>query len=133
MSIHPEAVTTKWKQADLIYRMSDVYQSIDSGMLLVHVYEHQNRDNPASTIKSLSPLNVQLGALSEHIMASFLLSSATRKTIAVGFSDIYGLPSVSIHRVPVHYNISQSMVYKISKLWLIKYRSNRNLTHMADW
>ena len=37
-SIHPESVTLRWKQADLISRLSGVYHSIDSGMSLAHIY-----------------------------------------------------------------------------------------------
>ena len=35
-SIHPEALIPQWKQAYPISRLSDVYHSIDSGILLVH-------------------------------------------------------------------------------------------------
>ena len=71
-------------------------------------------------------------------MASFLISPATRNTIAVRLSYPYGLPSVSIHGFnshhnpnPIHSNIDQSIAYKISKRRLIKYLAYWNLTHMA--
>ena len=85
------------------------------------------------TLTPLISLNIQLDALAEHIMASFLPSPETRTTIAVGFSDAYGLPSVSILRVPVPSNLSQSIVYEISKPWLFQYWVDWNLTHMSEW
>ena len=94
--IQPEAVKLTWKKSDLISFLSDIYQSIDSRMLLVHIYGHHSSGKLASTLTPLSSLNVRLGALAEHIMASFLLLTATRNTIVVGFSDTNGLPSVSI-------------------------------------
>ena len=41
-TIHTEAVKLRWKQVDLISRLSDVYQSMDSGVYLVHFYGHHN-------------------------------------------------------------------------------------------
>ena len=103
--IRPEAVTPRSKQADPFSRMYDIYRSIDSGMSLVHVYRHQNIGNPASTLMPLAYLNVRLDAQVEHIMVSFLILTETRNTIAVGFSDPFGLNIVSIHGVPVHSNL----------------------------
>ena len=68
--IHPESVTSQWKQADLISHL--IYHSIDSIMLLVHVFGHQNSGKLASTLTPLASLNVRLDALAEYIMASFL-------------------------------------------------------------
>ena len=56
-SIHPEAVKLRWKQVELITCLSDAYQSIDSGMSLVHVYRNHNSGNPESTLTPLAPLN----------------------------------------------------------------------------
>ena len=67
--IHPEAVKSQWKQADLISRLYGAYQSIASGMSLVQVYGHHNNGNPVSTLTPLAYLNVRLDALAEHIMA----------------------------------------------------------------
>ena len=106
-SRHPEAVTPRWIQAYLISGLSDVYHTIDSGMSLVHVHGHQNIGKLASTLTPLASLNVRLDALVEHIMESFLLSSATKNTIVVGFTNPYGLPSVSICGVPIHSNLAQ--------------------------
>ena len=69
----------------------------------------------------LASLNIQLGALEEHIMDSFLILTATRKTIAVGFSDPYGLPNISIHGVTTYSNLTQYISYEISKCWLLQY------------
>ena len=123
--IHPESVTSWWKQA--------VYHSIESGISLVHVYGHQNSGKSYSTLTMLSSLDVRLDALSEYIMASLLILPAPRTTIAVGFSDPYGLPSVSIRGVPVHSNIAQYIVYKISKHRILQYWVGWKITHMADW
>ena len=131
--IHPEAVKSWWKQADLISCLSSAYPYIESVMPLLHVYRHHNSVNPESTLTPLSYLNVRLDALSENIMASFLLSAATRNTIAVGLSDPYGIPRISIHGFPVNSNIYQSITYEISKLRLLWYCYNCNLTHMSDW
>ena len=68
-SIHPEVVKARYKQADFISCLSDIYKSINSGMLLVHVYGHQDIDNLASTLTPIAPLSVQLESLAEHIMA----------------------------------------------------------------
>ena len=119
-SIHPEAVTSLWKQADLISHLSDVYHSIVSGMQLVHFYKHQNSGMSASTLMPLASLNVKLYALAEQIMASFLLSPATRNTIAVGFLDPYRRPSVSILRVSFHSNLSQYIAYEISRCYILQ-------------
>ena len=123
--IQPESVTWKWKQEDPISHMSDVYHSIDSGMQLVHVYGHHNIGKPASTLTTVSSLNVLLDALAEFIMTSFLSSSAPRTTIAAGFSDPYRLPIVSTSRVPVNSNISQATIYEIFKHHLLQYWANR--------
>ena len=56
--IRPESVTSQWNQADLIYRLSEVYHSIDSVMLLVHVYRHQNSGKTASTLNPVAYLNI---------------------------------------------------------------------------
>ena len=102
-------------------------------MLLVHVYGHQHNCKLASILMPLSPLNVRLDALEEHIMASFILSPSTRNTIAVGFLDPYRLPSVSNLIVPVHSNLSQSIAYEIFKLRLLWWWAYHNLTHISDW
>ena len=65
-TIHPEAVKYRWKQVDLISRLYYVYQSMDSGMSLVHIYGHQNSGRLASTLTSLASLNVRLDAPAEH-------------------------------------------------------------------
>ena len=116
-SIQPKAVKSWWKQAGLISRLSDAYQSIDSSMSLVHVYGHQNSSKLESTLTPLASLNIRLGSLSKQIMAPFLISPATRNTLAVGFSYPYVLPIVSICRVSVHSNLAHFAVYKISKRW----------------
>ena len=84
-SIHPELVTSLWNQEDFISRLSDIYHSIESGMLLVHVYGHQNSGNPASTLMPLAYFNIPLDSLAEHILESFLISQEKRNRIAVGF------------------------------------------------
>ena len=109
-SIHSEAVKSQWKQADLIFHLSDTFQSIESVISLVHIYGHKNIGKPASTLTPLASINIRLDALVEHIMASFILSLATRNKIAVVLSDPYGTPSLYIHRVPVQYNLVQYMV-----------------------
>ena len=48
-SIHPEELKSRRKQADLISCLSDAFNSVDSGMVLVHVYRHHNNDKMAST------------------------------------------------------------------------------------
>ena len=78
VSINPEAVKPRCKQADLIYRLSDAYQSIEFGMSLVHVYGHRNSGNPALNLTPPASLNLILDALAEHIIASFLISPATK-------------------------------------------------------
>ena len=93
-TIHPEGIKPIWKQVDLISHLSDVYQSMYSGMSLVKVYRHQNIGRPASTSMLLESLKVILNALVEHIMEAFLLSSATRNMIAIGISDPHGILSV---------------------------------------
>ena len=131
--IHPEAVESRWKQVDLISCLSDFYQSMDSGMSLVHVYKHQNSGRPPSTLTPLASINVRLGTLAEHIMGAFLLSSEKINTISIGISDPHVITSVSVHRSPVHSNISQYISYEISKLWLLQHWDDRNLTHTAYW
>ena len=66
-------------------------------------------------------------------MASFILSLATKNTIAVGFSDPHGLPSLSTRGFPTHSNLARSISYTISKIRLLKYWSDQNLTHPTDW
>ena len=78
-------------------------------MSLVHVYEHHNSGRLASTLTPLVSINVILDALVEHIMVASLLYPATRNTISIGLSDPHGIPSVSIHGAPDHYNIAQSI------------------------
>ena len=137
-SIHPEAVTSWWKKTDLIYGLSDVYHSIESVLLLINFYRHQNSGNPESTLTPILSLNVWLEAVPENIMASFQLSPETRNTISVGLSYPYGLPSVSICRVPVHSNLAQSIEYEISKCRLLQYwddshgRLGGNWNHMIQ-
>ena len=132
-SMHPESVTLRWKQAGLISYFCGVYHSIDSNMPLVCVYGHHNSRSLALTLASLSSLNVQLEPLSKYIMASFLRLPAPRTSLAVGFSYLYGLPSLSIRGVPVHSNLAQSTVYDISKHRLLQYLFDQKLTHMEDW
>ena len=67
------------------------------------------------------------------IIATFLRSPAPITTIPVGFSDPYGLLSLSINGVPVHSNLAQAIVYKISKHWPLQYWVDWKLTHMVDW
>ena len=118
-TVHPEVVKSIWKQVDIISRLSDVYQSMKSGMYLVQVYEHQNSGRPVSTLTPLEYINIRMDSLAEHIMAAFHLSSATRNTIAIGLSDLHGITSAPIHRAPVHSNIAQYIAYKISKHHLL--------------
>ena len=132
-TIHPEAVKFISKQVYLISHLSDVYQSIDSGVSLVHIYVHHNSGKTVSTLTPLAYLNVRLNALAEHIMASFILSSATRSTIAIVILDPHVLTSVSINGASVHFNIAQSVAYEISKLLILQHWYNRNLTHMSNW
>ena len=106
---------------------------MDSDISLIHVCGHHNSRIPTLTLTPLAFLNVILDALAEHIMAAFLLSSATIDTITIRLSDLHGIPSISIHRDPVHFNITQSIVNKRSKRWLLQHWDNRNLTHMTDW
>ena len=100
---------------------------------MVQIYEHQNSGKLVPTLTPLESLNIRLDALTEHIMDSFLLLPETRNTIAVGFSDTYGLPSVSISGVPVHSILAQSIAYKISKRRILQYWDDRNLNYMANW
>ena len=44
-SIHPESVTSRWKQANLISCVSDVYHSIESIIPVVHIHVHHNSRN----------------------------------------------------------------------------------------
>ena len=106
-TIHPEALMHIWKQVDLISRLSDVQYSMDSGMSMLHVYGYHNIRRPESTLTPLESLNVRLYTLEKHIIAEFLLSSATRNTIAIGFLDPHRIPNVSIHGDPVQSNITQ--------------------------
>ena len=132
-TIHPEAVKSIWKQVDIISRLSDLYQSIDSRMSLVHVPGHQNSRKLASTLTTLASPNVRLDALAEPILASFILLPLTRNTAEIGLLYPQGIPSVSIHGSPLHSNIAQSIAYEIYKLRLLQHWDNRNLTHTADW
>ena len=102
-------------------------------MSLVHVYGHQNSRRLVSTLMPLAYLNVRLDILAEHIMPAYLLSSATRNTIAIGLSDLHGILSVSIHESPVHSNIDQSIGYEISRHQLLQHWDSKSLTHIADW
>ena len=68
-SIYPEAVKSIWKQLDLISRIFDVYNSMESGMSLVHIHEHQNNGRLDSNLTPLAPLNVRMDPLVEQIMA----------------------------------------------------------------
>ena len=86
-----------------------------------------------STLTPLASLNVGLHALAEHIMASFILSLATRNTIVIGILDLHGIPSVSIHGDLVHSNITQFTAYEISKHQIIQDWDDCNLTHTSDW
>ena len=102
-------------------------------MSLVQFHGHHNRGRPASTLTSLKYLNVRLDAQSEHIIAAFLLSSATRNTIAIGLLDPYVMPSVSIQRAPVQSNITKSIVNEIHKHRIPQHWDYRNLSHTVDW
>ena len=130
--IHPEAVELRRKQVDIISRMSNVYRSMYSGISLVQVHGHQNRGSLASTLTPLAYLNVILDALAEHIMAAFLLSSATRNTIAIVLSERHRIQSVSIHGALFHSNIAHYIALEISKRLLIQHWYYCNLTHTAD-
>ena len=125
--IHPESVILRWKKADLIFCMLDVYHSIDFGMSLVHMYGHQNSGKLASNLTPLSSLNVLFDALAEYIVASYLSLPTPRTTIAVGLSDPYGLTSVSICGVPVHSDLYWSIVYEIPNHRLLKYWVDRKI------
>ena len=61
--IHPESFTSRWKQADLISRLSNIYHSIDSRMMLLYFYGHQNSCRLAPTLTPLLSLNKLLEAL----------------------------------------------------------------------
>ena len=102
-------------------------------MSLVHVHRHHNSGIPASTLTPLASLNIILDEISEHIMAAFILSSATINTITIGLSYPYGIPSISTHGYPFHSNISQSIAYKISKHRILQHWNDQNLTHTSDW
>ena len=130
--VHLESVTSQWKHAGLIFRLSDVYHSVEYGISLVHVYGKNNSGGSASALTHLASLNVQLDALSEYIMASLISSPAQRTPLVVGLSDPYKLPSVSIFRVPVHSNSVRSIVYEISKHRQLQYWVDRKLTHMEN-
>ena len=66
-------------------------------------------------------------------MAQFLRLPAPRTPLWVGFSDPHGLPSLSSFVVPVHSNLSQSIVYEISKHQILQYWLDIKLTHTAYW
>ena len=127
--IHPEAVKSRWKQVDLISRLSDVYQSMYSSMSLVHIYGHHNSGIPSSTLTALASINVRIDALLERIMAGFILSPATRNKIAIGLSDPHRISRVSIHGSPFHYNITQSISLEIFKIQALQHWDYHNLTH----
>ena len=131
--IHLESVTLLCKQADLISCLFDVYHSIESRMALVHVYGHHNSWILASTLTPLASLNVQLDALEEYIIEPLLCLTAPRTPLVLLFSYPYGFPRLSNHRVPVHSNISQSIVYEISKHLLLQKWVDLKFTPMADW
>ena len=80
--------------------MSDVYQSMDTGISLVHVIGHQNNRRPTTTLTPLAALNVRMDALAEHIMAAFILSSATRYKMEIEILEPHRMPSVSIRGAP---------------------------------
>ena len=86
-----------------------------------------------SNLTPLASLNVRLDTLSEYIMDSFLISTAPINPIVLGLSDPYGLPRVSISEVPVRINIYQSIVYEISKHWLLPYWVDEKITHISKW
>ena len=82
--IHPESVTSQRKQVDIIYRLSGVYHAIDSCILLVHVYGHQNSRSSASTLTTLEYLNIWLDTLWVYTVESFLRSPSPRISLEVG-------------------------------------------------
>ena len=131
--VYPKAVKLRWKQADIIYRLSNAFQSIDSGMLLVQIYGQQDGGKLASTLMPIVYLNVRVDTQEENIMVTFLLSTAAKNTIALELSNPYRQPSVSIHAVSVHSNPPQSIAYQISKRRLLQYWDDHNLTYMSDW
>ena len=53
--------------------------------------------------------------------------------MAIGLSDPYGMPSISIHGAPIHSNTAQSIVYEISKRRILQHWDNWKLTHTVDW
>ena len=108
-TIQPEAVKNIWKQVYFISHLSDVFQSMDSGISLVHVYRHQNNGILASNLTSLAYLSVILYTRAEHIMAEFLFSPEKRNTIPIGLSEPHIISSISIHRYPFHSNIALSI------------------------
>ena len=132
-SIHPEEVKSQCKQADIISCLSNVYHSIDFEIPLVHVYGHHNSGKLVSIVTPLESLNVWLDTLAEHIISSFLLLAENRTTIEAGLSYPYRLPIVFICGVPVHSNLAHYIVYEISKLRILLYWFDSNLTHMAYW
>ena len=99
-SINPESVTLRWKQSYIISRLSNIYHSIDSGMLMVHVFGHQNSQILDSNLISIAYLNVQLDALSEYIMASFLRSPAPRIPLALR-SCYQDYPFAEFRSIPI--------------------------------
>ena len=66
-------------------------------------------------------------------MASLLRYLAPRTPLVVGLSDTYGIPNLPIHGFPVHSNLTQSIVYEISKHRLLQCWVDRKITHMLDW
>ena len=84
-----------------------------------YMFTKKNCGNPASALVPLASLNVRLETLAEHIMAPYLLSPETRNSILAGFLDSTVLPSVSIHRFPVHFNLKKSPNYDYSDTGMI--------------
>ena len=53
--------------------------------------------------------------------------------MGIGLLDPHGTPSVFIHEVAIHPNITESITYEISKRRLLQHWDDWNLTNMADW
>ena len=102
-------------------------------MFSVHVYGHQNSDNPATTLTPLASINIRLNTLEEFMMVSFLSSLAPRIKIEVGLLYPFRILNASILGVPIHSNLSHTIVYKISKLQVLQYWTDQKLTHMTHW
>ena len=63
----------------------------------------------------------------------FLQSSITRQKISKGFNDNHGLPGITVHDKTIHSNIFQSIIYEIANTLLLKYWTEKGLTHQATW